>query len=298
MSKKMTKPDNTITLKDGRILGFAEYGDPGGKVVFHFNGSGGSRLGHPANLSILAEVGVRLISTDRPGHGLSDRKPSRSLLDWADDISELADQLAINKFYVLGHSAGGPYALACAYKLSDRVIGCGIISSLAPPERPNPYKGLSFSFKVLMFAIRNFPKVNYFLRRQMVKAIQGDVKEVGEKLVSGFPKEDQEHLMIPENLEILIKEIKEGYRQGSDGPAQDDIVIYSPWGFSIDKIEGPTYIWHGDVDKNVPIIQGEFLHKMIPNSNFFLVKGQAHLYILSMWKEILTKLTNTEITSL
>lgn len=290
-----TKIDETIILKDGRTLGFAEYGDLSGRAVFHFNGSGGSRLEHPADLSILTELGVRLITTDRPGHGLSDPQSKRNLLNWPNDISELADQLGLEEFYIVGHSAGGPYALACAYKLPDRIKACGIVSGLAPYDRPNPYRGLSFSYKILMCVIRNYPKINYFLRKQMSKALQGDIKEVEKKLISGFPKEDQAHLAIPENLKMLINDIKEGYRQGSNGPAQDDIVINSPWGFPINKIEVPTFIWHGDKDKNIPCVQGEYQHQMIRNSKFILVKGQAHLYLFSMWKEILAKLTNTKL---
>jgi pimeloyl-ACP methyl ester carboxylesterase len=289
----MTDYDKTITLSDGRKLGFAEYGDLNGKPVFHFNGSGGSRLDRPANLSDLIDLGIRLISTDRAGHGLSDPLPKRNVLNWADDILELADQLCIDKFYVMGHSAGGPYALACAFKLNDRVIACGIISGLAPPDRPSPYRGLSFPLKVLMFAMRNFSKINYFLKNQMAKVIQLDDDEIGEKLLSGFPIEDQEHLKKPKILEILVKEIKEGYRQGPVGPAQDDIVINTPWGFSIDEITVPTFIWHGQVDRNVPVNNGKYLHQMISASQFMLVKGQAHLYFYSMWKEILDKLTSS-----
>ena len=286
---------NTVKLRDGRVLGYAEYGDTNGKAVFHFHGSGGSRLEHPSDLSILTKIGIRFISTDRPGHGISDPQPNRNLLDWADDISELATKLGINKFYVMGHSAGGPYALACAYKLANRIISCGIVSGLAPYSRPNPYKDLSFTYKLLMFAIRNFPTANIYLRKQMAKALEGDNDEIGQKLLSGFPKEDKEHLTIPENLDLLLNEIKEGYRQGSAGPALDDIVINSPWGFDIEKIEVPTFIWHGEVDRNVPLLQGEYLHQKMLNSELIILKGQAHLYIYSMWKEILTKLTSRKL---
>ena len=92
--------NQTIQLKDGRKLGYAEYGDRAGKAVFYFNGSGGSRLERPADESILTELGIRLISTDRPGHGLSDLQPYRKLLDWPDDVIQLADRLGIEKFCV------------------------------------------------------------------------------------------------------------------------------------------------------------------------------------------------------
>ncbi|MGD2207105.1 MAG: hypothetical protein PVH17_10025 [Anaerolineae bacterium] len=63
----------TIVLSDGRALGFAEYGDPAGQPVFFFHAAGSSGLHHPAE-SILRDLGIRFITTDRPGHGLSSRR--------------------------------------------------------------------------------------------------------------------------------------------------------------------------------------------------------------------------------
>ena len=100
------KTCQTITLRDGRTLGFAEYGDPVGKAVFHFNGSGGSRLEYPMDKSILTDLGIRFIATDQPGHGLSD-------------------------------------PLACAFKL-QRVLAGAIISGLAPPDVPIRTRGCLF----------------------------------------------------------------------------------------------------------------------------------------------------------
>ena len=289
--------DNTISLKDKRKLGFSEYGDPKGKPVFFFHGSGGSRLDHPANDSLLKTIGVRLITTDRPGHGLSEKKESRTLLDFADDIEELADTLGIGKFYVLGHSAGGPYALACTYKLKNRIIKCGVVSGLAPYSRPKPYSGLGFSFKIIMFIIRQLPKVNYFLRKQMAKLMKFDDSIIGEKLIAGFPPEDQKHMKIDNNISVLVNAIKEGYKQGHEGPAVDDIVINSPWGFTLDQIENDTIFWHGTNDRNVPYCQAEFQHKLIKNSKLFSLDGEAHMFILSKWNEILYELIREKTTA-
>ena len=52
----------TLTLSDGRTLGFAEWGDPDGKPVFYFYGSSSSRLEHPPFESSL--IGVRLITVE------------------------------------------------------------------------------------------------------------------------------------------------------------------------------------------------------------------------------------------
>ena len=80
--------------------------------------------------------GVRLIALDRPGMGLSDYQPRRTLVDWPDDVGQVAAALGLDRFAVLGISGGGPYAAACAWKLSERLTGAGIVSSLAPSTPP------------------------------------------------------------------------------------------------------------------------------------------------------------------
>jgi pimeloyl-ACP methyl ester carboxylesterase len=52
-------------------------------------------------------MGVRLISPDRPGIGLSDPQPDRTIRDWADDIADLLDQLGVDRFAVMGWSMVG-----------------------------------------------------------------------------------------------------------------------------------------------------------------------------------------------
>ena len=237
MSMTENTMNQTVTLKDGRILGYAEYGDPDGKAVFHFNGSGGSRLEYPADQSILTDLGIRFISTDRPGHGISSPQTDRKLLDWPDDISQLADHLNVDRFYVQGWSAGGPHTLACAYKLPERVFAGAIISGLAPPDRPQPYEGLPFQNRMLMMLGRRAPSLVYLFRRIARSMIMGNPDDTGEKLASTFPAEDRQVIMDTGYQKLLVNDIQEGYRQGWQGPSQDDIIINSPWGFPIEEIK-------------------------------------------------------------
>ena len=103
--------DHTIRLPDGRTLGYSEYGSPTGNTLFYF---GSSRLEACLLARAAANAGVRVIGTDRPGMGLSQFQPGRRLLDWPADVVALADHLGIARFAVVGVSAGGPHALACA----------------------------------------------------------------------------------------------------------------------------------------------------------------------------------------
>ena len=93
------------------MLGFGEYGASGGRPVFYFHGHPGSRLDWPGIIdrdNAALELNARIISVDRPGHGLSDFQRGRKILDWPDDIIELADAPQVPRFAVLGLSGGGP----------------------------------------------------------------------------------------------------------------------------------------------------------------------------------------------
>jgi pimeloyl-ACP methyl ester carboxylesterase len=285
-----SRTSRTIKLRDGRSLGYAEYGDPAGKAVFHFHGSAGSRLERPTDESILTGLGIRYISTDRPGHGLSDPQPDRKLLDWPDDISQLADHLDIARFYVMGWSAGGPYALACASKLPERVLAGAIVSGLAPPDRPNPYEGLPFPNRILMFVFRRMPRLVHLFRRMGFSVIKGAPEDIGKKLASSLAPADRKLIEVPENQGMFVADIREGYRQGWQGPAQDDIITNKPWGFRLEDIAVRIDIWQGEVDENVPLYQGQYQHEKIPNSRLAIWPGQAHVAVLGHWREVLAAL--------
>lgn len=128
----MTQKDYVIKLKDGRKLGYAEYGTSHGKPLLFFHGWPSSRL-HAKYLDPLAKkLKIRIIAPDRSGFGLSDYQSNRTLLDWPGDVVELADKLKIRKFAIVGISGGGPYAAVTAYKIPHRITKAGIVIGLGP----------------------------------------------------------------------------------------------------------------------------------------------------------------------
>lgn len=122
-----TKLKQMITLTDGRVLGYAESGDPKGKPLFLFHGLNFSRLEVKIVDKEMEKSGVRFIGIDRPGIGLSTFQEDRTVLDIVDDVEALADHLGIEIFSVLGISSGGKYALAYAYKIPHRLRSSNII---------------------------------------------------------------------------------------------------------------------------------------------------------------------------
>src|SRR2546421_4137372 len=143
--ENMTDNAATVRTVDGRTLAYAEAGDPAGAPVLYFHGLPGSRsdFNLPLFQEALAESGVRVIGVDRPGFGASDFQPGRRYEDWAADVAAVADELAVDRFGVLGYSSGGPYVVACANALRDRLTFAGIVSGVAPAEAPSFRHGMA-----------------------------------------------------------------------------------------------------------------------------------------------------------
>lgn len=180
----------TIKLKDNRTLGYAEYGNKEDKPLFCFHGFPGSRLDwnyFDEKLLVVEELNIRVIAPDRPGMGLSNFQRGRNILDWPDDVVELADALKLDRFAILGISGGGPYACACAYKIPERLTKTGIISGMGPAEAPGIKDGTAWTFsgknpvmRRLMLALTamGMRKQPDRIKSQMVDGLKGPDKEL------------------------------------------------------------------------------------------------------------------------
>jgi pimeloyl-ACP methyl ester carboxylesterase len=235
--------------------------------------------------------GVRLITVDRPGHGLSDFQADRQLLGWPDDVSALADHLAIEKFAVSGWSFGGPNALVCAHKIPERLTAVGVISSFAPYDRPNATAGAALFNKVSLGMARRMP---WWFGRQFMKiqgrSIRNDPEGFARQIMSSVPESDQEILSDPRIKDVLLPSMSEAYRTSADGAAWEAYIMVRPWGFRLEEIKLAVHIWHGEVDVNNTLQFGEYLRDTIPNTHVNFLPGEGHFFIMKRWGEILETL--------
>ncbi len=272
----------TIELEDGRKLGYAEFGDNSGVPVLYFHGHPGSRLELKLHENIPKTYGVRLIAVDRPGIGLSDYKPNRILLDWPDDIVELGDKLGLEKFSVFGYSGGGPYAAVCAYKIPHRLKCCAIVSGVGTIEMSR--KDMIPSSRIRGFIARTFP----FLIRRVVKTKMNQLLDPikGPDLVlktfGEMAEIDRKYIENPRILEVFLEEIREAFKSGPDGVANDEKIYVHSWGFNLADIspELQVYVWHGELDKNDPVSMGREVCKLIPNCKGFFYPDEGHLSLV------------------
>lgn len=126
-----------LCLADGRRLAYRVIGDrtQGLPFVFLLHGM----FCNGSCWRVWSPPSCVLVVLDRPGYGRSTRAPTNpkwTYARFADDMKCLADHLGAATFSVVGHSSGGPNALACAAHLSDRVDACGVLSG--DPEYGHP----------------------------------------------------------------------------------------------------------------------------------------------------------------
>ena len=280
----------TLRLEDGRTLGYAEWGDPSGYPLLHFHGSSSSRLEHPVQKETLA--GVRLVTVDRPGHGLSDFQPKRTLLEWPDDVAALANHLGIDRFAVSGWSFGGPYAMVCAYRIPERLTAVGLISSFGPPDQPAATAGMDRSNKMAFAMARRMPwAVNRQLMRMMGRTFTKDPEGTARRRFASLPASDQRALDDDQATDMLLASMVESLRPGSDGSAWELRLLTRPWGFRLQDIGIPVALWHGDADVNCPLATGRYLSHTIPDASMTVLPGEGHFLILKHWGDIIRQLT-------
>ncbi len=290
--KDVSRENNIIKLHDGRKLGYAEYGNPNGKPIFFFHGWPGSRYSGKETDAAGKKIGVRIISTDRPGIGLSDYKIDRKLLEWPDDIIELADYLKIKKFSIMGVSGGGPYVAACAYKIPNRVTKAGIIVGLAPINVKGNLDGIAFQGKVGWTNYHRFP---------LLRKISTFNTEIAFKYIPillslfFFPtKEDRIIFKSFHNNNYQDDKkndgLKEAFRQGIKGPELELKIYTDDWGFKLKDIKTKTYLWYGAKDKCVSLNMGKYYKSQIPGSELFIDPDGRHLSRYNFEEKILKTL--------
>jgi pimeloyl-ACP methyl ester carboxylesterase len=285
----MSSTPSHIILSDGRSLSFAEYGDRQGKPVFYFHGFPGSSLEAKLAEKISLDTRVRFIGIDRPGYGFSSVKPERTISDWADDVSELADALGIDRFSILGVSGGGPYAAACACKIFDRLDAAGIICGMGPADikgltqaMPWTYRqGLRLSNRFPAIAAVLFPFLSFFFRYYPERMLSILSRKVAAP--------DKIALKNKELVNVLSNSFREGFRSSLRWPARDAVLYSRPWGFRLQDIRIRVHLWHGEMDRIVPLEMARYMARTIPDCRATFYADEGHFSIIlnrieEIWK--------------
>jgi pimeloyl-ACP methyl ester carboxylesterase len=254
-----------LDLADGRQLEYGSFGPPDAPPVMYCHGFPTNRLELELIEPALTQSGldVQVVALNRPGYGDSSFQPRRTLLDWPRDVVEAADLLELGEFAVLGVSGGGPYALACALAVPDRVSRLGIAVGMGPAEADGMDNSLTFRTVQKSAMIRRFQfgMIALGLNR-------GQEKKVLEKSLANFSQPDLSVLERPEMQDWFIRVMKQSFKQGGRGAAHDAGLYLNDWGFDPGDINVETHLWYGGSDSLVPDSVGQWLADRIPTSTY------------------------------
>lgn len=282
-----TKTQVTIKLPDGRLLGYADYGDPSGLPVLGFHGTPGSRLMFQIADAAARERGIRLLAPERPGFGLSTFQRRRTLATYTADIAAFADALGLPRFAVAGVSGGAPYAAACAALLPGRITALALVSPVGPmagAERPKRLgAGHFLAFRV---SPRLPPLLGGAFRIGRYGFLLAPLGMYG-FLMSRAAPSDWRVLSRPEVRRNLLEGVREGLRPGVKASLQEMQLFAKPWGVSLDAIRAPSALWHGMADRNVPRSAALRLGELIAGCEVHRVEGAGHYWIFDNIGEVL-----------
>lgn len=285
----MLRENGYLYLNDGRRLGYLLCGDPKGKPVLCFHGYPGSRLDFRWLHEEAAKRGLKLIAADRPGIGLSDPLPGRSLTDFGGDMEELMARLRLKRPVVMGVSGGGPYALACLCRLQEKVRAGVVVCGLGPMDTEESTQGMNASNASLFYCARNYPKSVGLILKATKYMMTKKVDTYYRLMEKVLPDSDQKRMgkITGENRQRVLSANREIFRQGSRYLAQEAVIYTKPWEFSLRELRVPVHFWHGYLDKNAPIRSAMNLYRQAPQSTRHWLMGEGHFILNRHAAEIL-----------
>jgi pimeloyl-ACP methyl ester carboxylesterase len=273
---------------DGSVITLETVGEQDAVPVLFCHGLADSRLSAYLFRQAAAELGLRLIAPDRPGTGGTEPRQLNRLADWVEDATRVLDALQVESAAMLGVSAGGPFAAACAARIPGRVRSLTLVSPLGPPGWPT--RGMAVGERLSLELARRVPAFSgWSLGRLGVLARRSPALFLALAATS-LPDIDNCALAQPGTRESFLANFAEAFRNGSWGIAQDLRILTRPWAFDLGSITVPTWIHHGDADTTVPLGHTLLFAEAIPGAQVQIHPGHGHFSILDAAGELLAAL--------
>lgn len=268
-----------LDLPDGRVLDVQVSGPPDGVPLVWHHGTPGCSFQSAQKQMATAERGLRLVTYSRAGAAGSTRHQGRSVADVAADVAAIADHLGADRILTGGQSGGGPHALATGAGLPDRVLAVLAVCSVKPyVGQPDFLDGMGeANIEEFGLALQGEAALLPFLEKDREGIVHADAGSVIATLDSLLPDVDRQCLTGEVGGDLLANlagGVEELY-----GWLDDDLAFTRHWGFELDDIRVPTYLWQGSVDLMVPFHHGQWLATHIPGVVPHLLDGEGHLSI-------------------
>jgi pimeloyl-ACP methyl ester carboxylesterase len=272
--------EHRLRLADGRTLACLELGDPSGPPVLYFHGYPGSRLEARVAATAAGRLGVRLLSVDRPGFGQSTFQAARRIGGWAADIGALADQLALERFSIVGVSGGAPYALACAAQLSHRLARVALVCPLSPLDVADGKAGMLAQDRLMLALAAHAAPLARGVVHMLAHWMRQDADRYVRFMIAGMVPPDRDLFADPGYRSLVRESTAEALRQGGRGAAWELTLIARRWDFRLRDVRMPVSLWQGLADQILPAAMARRLAAALPACNPRYFPGEGHLSLV------------------
>ncbi|BAY07799.1 putative alpha/beta hydrolase [Calothrix sp. NIES-2098] len=273
-----------MQLQDGRILAWSEWGDVDGVPVLFCPGAGMSGwLGFGAQ--DLPDLGLKLLAIDRPGLGLSDAHPHKTLSSWVDDTRELIQCHNLDNVLAVGFSQGAPFAFALAGESLVKAIA--IVSGQDELIHPHIKPLLHPDVAGMIAAVQQDP-VEFEQQFSQMATPEGLWR-----LIIGMSGECDRRLYDSETFGKAYQQaLQEGFSQGAQGYVRDLVNTFSSWPVKLENITVPVDLWYGGADTSTVHSPdfGATLASRLPNASHTVDPEAGGSILWTRSRDILTKL--------
>jgi pimeloyl-ACP methyl ester carboxylesterase len=284
------RSEGTVEVGRRRRLGYADFGARRGRTIVWLHGTPGARRQIPDQARRLANrQGLRIIGIDRPGVGDSTPHLYDAIADFASDLACVLDRLGVERCAVVGLSGGGPYALASASVLAERIVTVGILGGVAPTRGLDAVPGGPVSWAV------PFAPAIEILREPAAVLLSAVVRLLRPVASQGFdlyarlvPEGDRIVLSDPSIKEMFIDDLLRGSAPGPKAPVYDLVLFTRHWGFPLSSVCQPVHWWHGDADNLVPIAHARHMATRLPDCTLLVRPGESHLGSMGAAEEVVS----------
>lgn len=282
-----------VRTTSGRRVGVYEYGDPNGRPVFALHGTPACGAGFDWTDAPARERRLRVIAPDRPGIGHSDPVPMTCVADYPAELGALADALAIDRFALLGYSGGGPYALAVARELAERVEVVEIAAGAGEIGAWATLKELSRSDRELTWLAAHVPLVARVVLRIADMGARAAPNVALRSVATEMSDRDRQVLHDLGTAREALALFTQALTRSSAGAVNDYALLARPWHVPLGDISAPVHCWHGTADTLVPLAHTTALVERLPNAQLTTWPGEGHLALITHVTEVLDDIVNT-----
>jgi pimeloyl-ACP methyl ester carboxylesterase len=288
--------ENLIQLPDGAVVAFEEYGDPNGVPVIFCHGWPSSRTMARLTDEPARELGIRIVSPDRPGICGSSLQRNRKLSDWPRLLEQVVERLDLREFRVLAISGGAPYAYATAIAMPERVRAIAIVGGAPPITELTDGEGLLPLYRRMLALYRSRPallrKCFYLVRPFLSVRPPVRFRPFVLKMLRLRPC-DADSLRISGAFDAVFESQRLAWRASAEGVMADAEIYAQPWGFAIENVRVPVRLWHGKEDRAFSVQLAQQIANRLPNCKSRFVNDAGHYSLpIRHMREILEDLAS------